>query len=149
MPGAESILQVRNLSVRFRTLDGIVEAVRDASFSVAARETVAIVGESGSGKSQMMMAVMGLLAQNGEARGVADYRGVDLLKLRPRRLNDIRGRKITMIFQEPMTSLDPLYTIGNQLIEPIIRHQGLSAGEASPAPSSRSTLYRLVRTAQV
>jgi ABC-type microcin C transport system duplicated ATPase subunit YejF len=130
MPGAESILQVRNLSVRFRTLDGIVEAVRDASFSVAAGETVAIVGESGSGKSQMMMAVMGLLAQNGEAQGVADYRGVDLLKLRPGRLNDIRGRKITMIFQEPMTSLDPLYTIGNQLIEPIIRHQGLSAGEA-------------------
>jgi oligopeptide transport system ATP-binding protein len=130
MSGAESILQVRNLSVRFRTLDGNVEAVRDVSFSVAARETVAIVGESGSGKSQMMMAVMGLLAQNGEAQGVANYRGVDLLKLRPRRLNDIRGRKITMIFQEPMTSLDPLYTIGNQLIEPIIRHQGLFAGEA-------------------
>src|SRR5262245_1354930 len=130
MPGEASILQVRNLSVRFRTLDGIVEAVRDARFSVAAHETVAIVGESGSGKSQMMMAIMGLLTQNGYAEGVADYRGVDLLKLTPRRLNDIRGSKITMIFQEPMTSLDPLYTIGNQLTEPIIRHQGLSAGEA-------------------
>jgi ABC-type microcin C transport system duplicated ATPase subunit YejF len=130
MPGEASILQVRNLSVRFRTLDGIVEAVRGASFSVAAHETVAIVGESGSGKSQMMMAIMGLLAQNGSVEGTADYRGVDLLKLTPRRLNDIRGRKITMIFQEPMTSLDPLYTIGNQLTEPIIRHQDLSAGEA-------------------
>jgi|RhiMetdeSRZDD1v2_1073273.scaffolds.fasta_scaffold01374_14 oligopeptide transport system ATP-binding protein len=130
MPGEEAILQVRNLSVRFRTMDGIVEAVRDANFSVAARETVAIVGESGSGKSQMMMAVMGLLAQNGYAQGLADYRGVDLLKLTPRQLNHIRGRKITMIFQEPMTSLDPLYTIGDQLTEPIIRHQALSGGEA-------------------
>jgi oligopeptide transport system ATP-binding protein len=124
------ILKLRDLKVRFRTLDGMVEAVRGASFDVSAGETVAIVGESGSGKSQMMMAVMGLLAQNGEAEGIADYRGVNLLALSYRRLNDIRGRKIGMIFQEPMTSLDPLYTVGDQLIEPIVRHQRITAGEA-------------------
>src|SRR5687767_9955294 len=130
MPGEDPILLVRNLNVRFHTLDGVVEAVRDASFSVGSRETVAIVGESGSGKSQMVMAIMGLLAQNGSAEGTADYRGVDLLKLTPRELNNIRGRKITMIFQEPMTSLDPLYTVGDQLIEPIIRHQHVSGAQA-------------------
>jgi ABC-type microcin C transport system duplicated ATPase subunit YejF len=130
MPGEDPILLVRNLNVRFHTLDGMVEAVRDASFSVGSRETVAIVGESGSGKSQMMMAIMGLLTQNGSAEGTADYRGVDLLKLTPRELNNIRGRKITMIFQEPMTSLDPLYTVGDQLIEPIVRHQHVSGARA-------------------
>jgi ABC-type microcin C transport system duplicated ATPase subunit YejF len=124
------ILKLRDLKVRFRTLDGMVEAVRGASFDVSAGETVAIVGESGSGKSQMMMAVMGLLAQNGEAEGIADYRGVNLLALSYRRLNDIRGRKIGMIFQEPMTSLDPLYTVGDQLIEPIVRHQRIPSAEA-------------------
>ena len=130
MPPHTPILELRDLKVRFRTLDGVVEAVKGASLDVSAGETVAVVGESGSGKSQMMMAVMGLLAQNGEAEGVADYRGTNLLTLPPRRLNDIRGRKITMIFQEPMTSLDPLYTVGDQLIEPIVRHQAIAASEA-------------------
>src|SRR5687767_14040292 len=130
MPPHTPILELRDLKVRFRTLDGMVEAVRGASFDVSAGETVAIVGESGSGKSQMMMAVMGLLAQNGEAEGIADYRGVNLLALSYRRLNDIRGRKIGMIFQEPMTSLDPLYTVGDQLIEPIVRHQRIPSAEA-------------------
>jgi oligopeptide transport system ATP-binding protein len=129
MPPHTPILELRDLKVRFRTLDGVVEAVKGASLDVSAGETVAVVGESGSGKSQMMMAVMGLLAQNGEAEGVADYRGTNLLTLPPRRLNDIRGRKITMIFQEPMTSLDPLYTVGDQLIEPIVRHQAIAASE--------------------
>ncbi|MGH6874870.1 MAG: ATP-binding cassette domain-containing protein, partial [Aestuariivirgaceae bacterium] len=130
MPRAAPILKVRDLRVRFRTVDGLVEAVRGASFEVSAGETLAVVGESGSGKSQMMMAVMGLLAQNGEADGIADYRGVNLLALPPHELNRIRGRKITMIFQEPMTSLDPLYTVGDQIIEPIIRHQHVDAAAA-------------------
>ncbi|HEY7749089.1 MAG TPA: ABC transporter ATP-binding protein [Aestuariivirgaceae bacterium] len=130
MPGAVSILEVQDLRVRFRTLDGIVEAVKGASFSVKAGETVAVVGESGSGKSQMMMAVMGLLAQNGEATGIAAYRDKNLLALSPHDLNRVRGRKITMIFQEPMTSLDPLYTIGDQLIEPIVHHQSISPAAA-------------------
>ncbi len=125
-----AIFEVKDLSVRFHTHDGIVEAVRNASLQVRAGETVAIVGESGSGKSQMMMATMGLLASNGEATGEANYRGTNLLDLTAAELNEVRGRKITMIFQEPMTSLDPLYTIGSQIAEPIIHHQKASVADA-------------------
>ncbi len=126
-----SILTLRNIKVNFTTIDGIVEAVKGVSLDVRAGETVAIVGESGSGKSQLMMGTMGLLASNGTIEGVADYRGTNLIGLPKQQLNTIRGRKITMIFQEPMTSLDPLYTIGNQLIEPIMHHQKIGAAEAS------------------
>src|SRR5215207_6810090 len=142
MPRAAPILQVRNLKVSFRTADGVIEAVKGASLEVSAGETLAIVGESGSGKSQMMMAVMGLLAQNGEVSGIADYRGVNLLALTPRELNNVRGRKITMIFQEPMTSLDPLYAVGHQIIEPIIRHQHI---DAAAARARALALLELVR----
>ena len=126
----DSILTLRNIKVKFRTLDGIVDAVKGVSLDVRAGETVAIVGESGSGKSQLMMGTMGLLASNGTIEGVADYRGTNLVGLPKQQFNTIRGRKITMIFQEPMTSLDPLYTIGNQLIEPIMHHQKIGAAEA-------------------
>ena len=119
----DSILTLKNIKVNFRTLDGIVEAVKGVSLDVRAGETVAIVGESGSGKSQLMMGTMGLLASNGTITGEANYRGTNMVGLSKQQLNTIRGRKITMIFQEPMTSLDPLYTIGNQLIEPIMHHQ--------------------------
>ncbi|ODT06414.1 MAG: microcin ABC transporter ATP-binding protein [Mesorhizobium sp. SCN 65-20] len=126
----ESILSVKDLRVRFRTLDGVVDAVKGINLNVRAGETVAVVGESGSGKSQTMMAAMNLLASNGEATGAVEYRGKNLLTLSKQELNKVRGRKITMIFQEPMTSLDPLYTIGNQLMEPIMRHRGLGAAQA-------------------
>ncbi|WP_192183722.1 ABC transporter ATP-binding protein [Mesorhizobium amorphae] len=126
----ETILSVKDLRVRFRTLDGAVEAVKGININVKAGETVAVVGESGSGKSQTMMAAMSLLASNGEATGSVDYRGRNLLTLSKSELNKVRGRKISMIFQEPMTSLDPLYSIGNQLMEPIRRHRGLNATEA-------------------
>ena len=124
------ILSIKNVKVKFDTLDGVVEAVKGVNLDVKAGETVAIVGESGSGKSQLMMGAMGLLASNGTIEGVADYRGINLVGLPKRELNNIRGRKITMIFQEPMTSLDPLYTIGNQLMEPIMRHQKIGAAAA-------------------
>lgn len=130
MAASETILSVKDLRVRFRTLDGAVEAVKGINIHVNAGETVAVVGESGSGKSQTMMAAMSLLASNGEASGHVDYRGRNLLTLSKSELNKVRGRKISMIFQEPMTSLDPLYSIGNQLIEPIRRHRGLSAAAA-------------------
>ena len=126
----EPILSISDLRVSFATLDGTVEAVRGIDVHVNAGETVAIVGESGSGKSQTMMAVMQLLASNGEATGHADYRGRNLLALGKAAMNEVRGKKISMIFQEPMTSLDPLYTIGNQLIEPIRKHQRLSHAAA-------------------
>src|SRR5919109_188391 len=126
----DPILTVKDLRVRFRTLDGIVDAVKGINLHVDAGETVAIVGESGSGKSQTMMAAMRLLASNGEASGQVDYRGKNLLTLGKSEINGIRGRKISMIFQEPMTSLDPLYAIGSQLIEPIRKHRGLGVAEA-------------------
>ena len=143
MAVGETVLDVRDLKVRFRTLDGAVEAVKGININVKAGETVAVVGESGSGKSQTMMAAMGLLASNGEATGAVDYRGSNLLAMSKGELNKVRGRKISMIFQEPMTSLDPLYTIGNQLMEPIRRHRGLSAAAA------REEALRLLRLVHI
>ncbi len=130
-PGnGEAVLSVKDLNVRFRVPDGEVHAVRGIDMQVASGETVAIVGESGSGKSQSMMAAMGLLAANGWAEGSIQYRGQDLVSLPMRKLNHIRGEKITMIFQEPMTSLDPLYKVGRQLAEPLIHHRGMSRRRA-------------------
>jgi ABC-type microcin C transport system duplicated ATPase subunit YejF len=137
------ILSIRDLKVSFETLDGTVEAVRGIDLHVNAGETVAIVGESGSGKSQTMMAAMRLLASNGKATGHVDYRGQNLLELDKSGINTIRGRKITMIFQEPMTSLDPLYSIGNQLIEPIRRHRGL------PHKEARAEALRLLKLVHI
>ena len=139
---SERILDLRHVKVDFSTIDGTVEAVKGVNLHVKAGETVAIVGESGSGKSQLMMAAMGLLASNGKAAGQVDYRGTNLLAISKSALNDIRGAKITMIFQEPMTSLDPLYAIGDQLIEPIRKHQNL--GEAD-ARARAIEMLRLVR----
>ncbi|MDN3718605.1 ABC transporter ATP-binding protein [Roseibium salinum] len=117
---------MKDLTVNFDTPTGTVEAVRGVDIHVEAGETVAIVGESGSGKSQAMMAAMGLLASNGRTGGEVLFEGRNILGLPISELNDIRGAKITMIFQEPMTSLDPLYTIGRQLAEPMVVHGGLS-----------------------
>jgi oligopeptide transport system ATP-binding protein len=122
----ETVLKIEDLKVDFTTNSGAVNAVRGVNIHVEAGETVAIVGESGSGKSQTMMAAMGLLASNGKTAGKVMYGGQNILGLPISRLNTIRGKKITMIFQEPMTSLDPLYTIGRQLAEPMVEHGGLS-----------------------
>src|ERR671932_2175075 len=120
------VLELRGLRVRFRTEARVVEPVRGIDLAIAEGETVALVGESCSGKSQTAMAVMGLLAENGAAAGAARYRGTDLLRLSEEARNEFRGAKLTMIFQEPMTSLDPLYTVGRQLAEPLHYHGGLS-----------------------
>ncbi|MDJ0969002.1 MAG: ABC transporter ATP-binding protein [Kiloniellales bacterium] len=128
----EAILESRELHVRFSTPDGEVHAVRGVDLQVRAGETIAIVGESGSGKSQLMMATMGLLAQNGRTEGAVRFRGQELLGLSARALNRYRGEKLSMIFQEPMTSLDPLYTIGRQIAEPLVHHKRISRAQARP-----------------
>jgi ABC-type microcin C transport system duplicated ATPase subunit YejF len=140
---AETIFSMRDLHVTFDTLDGDVHAVRGMNLDLKAGETIAVIGESGSGKSQSFMAAMGLLTSNGHATGTADYRGTNLIGLPKAELNKIRGRKITMIFQEPMTSLDPLYTIGDQLEEPIRRHQGLSGPQARARALEMLELVRI------
>ncbi len=122
----KAVLSIKDLVVDFETATGTVNAVKGVDIHVNAGETVAIVGESGSGKSQTMMAAMGLLASNGRTRGEVTYENRNILGLSVRKLNEVRGKKITMIFREPMTSLDPLYTIGRQLAEPMVVHGGLS-----------------------
>jgi oligopeptide transport system ATP-binding protein len=127
---AAPLLDIRNLEVRFATADGPVEAVRGVDLTINPGETVAIVGASGSGKSQIIMSIMGLLAANGAVSGQALYHGRDLLKLPVRELNRIRGDKITIVFQEPMTSLEPFFTVERQLCEVIRLHSGLSKAAA-------------------
>ena len=128
-PG-EPLLNVTGLNVRFRTPDGEVHAVRDLSLQLAAGETLGIVGESGSGKSQSMMSMIGLLAANGRATGSATYRGEELLGMPAGKLRRIRGRRIGMIFQDPMTSLNPYMTVFDQMSQVLIHHEKLGRREA-------------------
>ncbi|HET6591537.1 MAG: ATP-binding cassette domain-containing protein [Xanthomonadales bacterium] len=125
-----AMLEVRNLQVGFDTPEGEVQAVRGIDFDLEAGDALAIVGESGSGKTQSMLALMGLLAENGHASGEARFRGRDLMKLSPGELNQYRGAKIAMIFQDPMTSLNPYLNIEKQMIEVVMHHQGLDRREA-------------------
>lgn len=118
------LLDVKNLYVRFKTPDGIVTAVNDLNFTLNAGSTLGIVGESGSGKSQTAFALMGLLAANGEVEGSAIFEGKELVNLPNAELNKIRAEQISMIFQDPMTSLNPYMKIGEQLMEVLQLHKG-------------------------
>ena len=129
---ADPILTVENLNVEFDTYGGIVKAVRGISFSVAPGETLAIVGESGCGKSVSVQSVMGLtpMPPGRITQGRALLRGVDILGRKTIDGRDIRGREIGMIFQDPMTSLNPTMTIGAQIAEPLEVHRGYSKKQA-------------------
>ena len=118
------LLDVKNLYVRFKTPDGVVTAVNDLNFTLNAGSTLGIVGESGSGKSQTAFALMGLLAANGTVEGSAIFEGKELVNLPKAELNKIRAEQISMIFQDPMTSLNPYMKIGEQLMEVLQLHKG-------------------------
>ena len=126
-------LSIDGLSVGFRERNANIPAVRQVSFSVQSRECIGIVGESGSGKTQVFMAAMGLLAGNATVEGGAIFEGVDILRAPPSQLNRIRGSRLTMIFQDPMTSLTPHLKIGTQLAEVLVCHAGKSWSESRGA----------------
>lgn len=125
-----TLLNVKDLRVEFTTQDGIVTAVNDLNFSLESGETLGIVGESGSGKSQTVFAIMGLLAKNGKISGSAQFEGKEVLNLPERKLNKIRAEQIAMIFQDPMTSLNPYMKVSEQLIEVLTLHKGMSKTDA-------------------
>jgi peptide/nickel transport system ATP-binding protein/oligopeptide transport system ATP-binding protein len=130
--GAGALLEVRGLGVAFETNRGQVQPVRDVSLTVYPGQTVALVGESGCGKSVTSMAILRLIPSppGRIVSGSINYQGRDLLKLSEREMRDVRGGEIAMIFQEPMTSLNPVYTIGDQIVEAVTLHQGASYSQA-------------------
>jgi peptide/nickel transport system ATP-binding protein len=127
----QPVLEVKNLRVSFRTEDGVVHAVDDVSFTVSEREVLGIVGESGSGKSVTMMSVMRLINDpNMRVEGEVLYKGRDLMKLEKGQMQEVRGDDIAMIFQDPMTSLNPVYRVGEQICEAITTHQEIDKRQA-------------------
>ena len=127
----EPALQIDRLEVDFRTKDGVVHAVRGVDFALAPGEVLGIVGESGSGKSVTALASMGLLPKSAEVRGSIRFQGREILGLKEKQLTKVRGTGIAMIFQDPMTSLNPVYTIGWQITEAIRAHQEISKDAAN------------------
>src|SRR5216110_384165 len=126
------LLEVRNLRTHFAVEGGELRAVEGVSFSLEAGRTLGIVGESGCGKSVTALSIMGLVASppGRILAGEILFEGVDLRRLSPAEMREVRGNRISMIFQEPMTSLNPAFTIGDQIVEGIVRHRALTRGEA-------------------
>ncbi|MFV0301427.1 MAG: oligopeptide/dipeptide ABC transporter ATP-binding protein [Paracoccus sp. (in: a-proteobacteria)] len=125
-----ALLEIRDLNVRFQTNDGEVRAVNGIDLDVEPGDSLGIVGESGSGKSQLSFAIMGLLARNGRASGSVRFDGQEILNAPPKLLNRIRAEKIAMIFQDPMTSLNPYMRVADQMAEVLTLHKGMSKREA-------------------
>ena len=150
---ADPLLSVRDLRVTFRLPQGEVRAVDGVDFDLRKGEVLGIVGESGSGKSQILFALMGLLAGNGGASGKAMLGGRNLLALSPRQLDQVRGSEMSIVFQDPMTALNPYMRVGDQLAEGLIAHHGLSRDAAwkeavamldrvrIPDPAARAQAY--------
>lgn len=125
-----NLLTINDLSIHFDTPEGKITAVKQASLQLAKGESLAIVGESGAGKSQLVHALMGLLPRNAYTTGQAQFQTTPLLNQSTKVLNQIRGKHMAMIFQDPMTALNPLLTIGRQLSEVLEVHQGMPAKQA-------------------
>ncbi|MDQ4142743.1 MAG: ABC transporter ATP-binding protein [Actinomycetota bacterium] len=150
----ELLLEVRDLKVHFPTMDGVVKAVDGVSFKLERGETLGVVGESGSGKSVTFLTIMGLIAKgSAELEGEVIYQGRNLLELGQDDMREIRGDEIGMIFQDPMTSLHPMYRVGDQIVEAIRAHRNVSKHEAMdktvdllrrvgiPGPEERARQY--------
>jgi len=125
-----SLLEVNNLNITFDTPDGIVRAVSGIDFNLDKNDSLAVVGESGSGKTQLVFAILGLLAKNATSLGSVKYESKEILNASEKELNLIRAKKISIIFQDPMTSLNPYMRISDQLNEVLIHHKGISNNEA-------------------
>jgi oligopeptide/dipeptide ABC transporter ATP-binding protein len=150
---AGPVLEVDSLSVSFRTPDGVVNAVSEVSFHINPGEVLAVVGESGSGKSVTALALMRLHPNNTDITGTVKFDGMDLLSLKEREMRAIRGRDIAMIFQDPMTAMNPVFTVGDQLVEAIVLHNDVTKKEAwtravdllalvgVPEPRGRASCY--------
>lgn len=126
-----SLLEINNLNISFDTNDGVVKAVNDVSFNLGKNESLAIVGESGSGKTQLVFSILDLLAKNAKVSGSIKYESNEILNLSEHEMNRIRSEKISIIFQDPMTSLNPYMRIRDQLNEVLIHHKGYKAKEAT------------------
>ena len=151
---AASVLDVRDLKTVFRTRGGEIHAVNDVSFHLKPGELLGVVGESGSGKSVTMMSLLRLLpSPSAEIRsGKALLNGKDLLAMSDDQLRSVRGAKVGFVFQDPMTSLNPVFTLGNQIMEPLIKHMRMSKAQAEARavellelvgiPDARRRLYQ-------
>ncbi len=143
MPPSASLLQVKNLRVRLQTARGAADALRGISFTLARGETLGLIGESGCGKSITALALMGLLPESSEVSGSIQWDGNELTTMAEPRRCQLRGNRMAMVFQEPMTALNPLHTIGRQIAEPLRIHKGLDAGAA------RAQAQRLLERVQM
>ena len=143
-----ALLEITDLNVHFATPDGDVHAVKNASLSISESECLGIVGESGSGKSQLFLAAFGLLAGNGRASGSVKYRGREILGAPTPQLNTLRGSAVTMIFQDPLTSLTPHMKIGAQIMEALVLHRNVSREEARIRAREMLDYVRIPESAQ-
>ena len=130
MASATPLLEVQNLAITLQTQRGAVRAVHDVDFTLARGETLGLIGESGCGKSLTALALMGLLPDGASVRGSIRFDGQELLALPDKTLCQLRGNRMAMVFQEPMSALNPVHSIGRQVAEPLRLHQGLSARQA-------------------
>ena len=130
MASATPLLEVQNLAITLQTQRGAVRAVHDLGFTLARGETVGLIGESGCGKSLTALALMGLLPDGASVRGSIRFDGQELLAMPDKALCQLRGNRMAMVFQEPMSALNPVHSIGRQVAEPLGLHQGLSARQA-------------------